>query len=77
METHNIRVLAEENIGPILERAKQRDGRLDAEDAAALGLFCGVIRAVTPGGGPAFPSLWKDWGADMAAATRGLGGSSA
>ena len=76
METHNIRVLAEENIGPILERAKQKEGRLTAEDAAALGLFCGVIRAVTPGGGPAFPSLWRDWNGDMAAATRGQGAAS-
>lgn len=45
-----IKDLAEENLEFVLKRAKEKEGRLDPEDAAAAQLFCRVVEAETNGG---------------------------
>lgn len=45
-----IRGLAEDNLEFVLERAKQNQGRVEEEDAAAGQFFCRVVEAETSGG---------------------------
>ena len=50
MDSRSVRVLAEENLALVLERAKANGGRITADDAPAAQLFCRVIEAETNGG---------------------------
>ncbi len=50
MDSNKVRQLAEDNIAFILERAKQNEGRIAQEDAAAGQFFCRVVEAETSGG---------------------------
>lgn len=50
MDSSELRSLAEENLGFILQRAKDSQGRIDPKDAASAQLFCRVVEAETNGG---------------------------
>ncbi len=73
MDTQELRRLAEENLGFILQRAKEKAGRLSNEDAAAGQFFCRTIEAETGGASyPFFPSTLKDVDGALAAATNSV-----
>jgi len=50
MDSKEIRQLAEDNLGKVLQRALANDGRITPEDAPAAQLFCRVVEAETNGG---------------------------
>jgi hypothetical protein len=50
MDSQELRRLAEDNLGHILQRASQNGGRIESADAAAAQLFCRVVEAETNGG---------------------------
>lgn len=50
MDSNELRKLAEENLGHVLQRALDNQGRIDSKDAASAQLFCRVVEAETNGG---------------------------
>lgn len=50
MDSKQIRQLAEDNLGLVLQRALANEGRITQEDAPAAQLFCRVVEAETNGG---------------------------
>jgi len=73
MESNELRKLAEENLGFILKRALENQGRISQEDLATGSLFCRVVEAETTGSPYAGAGALRDWnGAFAAAATAPL-----
>lgn len=49
MNSAELRKLAEENLGEVLKRSKENNGRVSQEDMASASLFCRVVEAETSG----------------------------